>query len=296
MRYSTTINNKAIHDNELDVNLTEAYTLQSIIDICHHWWTGMEKIEYKGKLYFFLSYSMIQQQAFFLSEKKKDTIYRILNKLVTKGFLLAHPRSKSLKKPFYALTEKCALLTGSPIPNHTTEKNPMSENDYGKKSDVRESTTEKNPMSLFETGKKSVLTTEKNPMDNNNKIDKCIYYQSNKKFEDDNRPNLHEKSLMAFYEWLSEMVSRGQSISRSRRNATLSTFQRAENHYRQKYGLEGAAEIIENTVLNAISNNWKSILMDTFKSAVPKESKPKSQRSTERKSRKTFSYSFTPKK
>ncbi len=140
MIYSVTINNKAIADSGLSVSLQTAYLIGGIVQMTTNW-RGMTKIEHEGRIFFWLDYDKVLSELPIL-DLKPDSLYRALKSLAgDDGFLVAHPNNKALKKPFYALTEKCYLLfdLDNGKKSEHSEKNP---NDSGKKSDTR---AEKNP-------------------------------------------------------------------------------------------------------------------------------------------------------
>lgn len=160
MKYTLTINQKAIIDNDLDLDIIEASLLNVLMQMTFDW-EGMTKIQSLGKEFYWFDYNKLLQEAPLLRSKKDspykpDTIYRYMAELANRGYLEAHPDNKKLKKPFYALTAKCHLLLGSSNKS-TTDKNPNT------RTEIR-STTENYPYS-------KPFTTDKNPYNNNTNID-----------------------------------------------------------------------------------------------------------------------------
>lgn len=140
MIYSVTINNKAIADSGLRVSLQTAYIIGGIVQMTTNW-QSMTKLERDGRVFFWLGYDKVLSELPML-DLKPDSLYRALKGISDDGFLIPHPDNKALKKPFYALSEKCYLLFDSDVGKKSeySEKNPSH---YGKKS---ETTTEKNPL------------------------------------------------------------------------------------------------------------------------------------------------------
>lgn len=163
MIYSVTINNKAIADSGLPVSLQTAYLIGGIIQMTTNW-RGMAKLEHDGRVFFWLDYSKVLDELPLL-DMKPDSLYRALKSIASEGFLIAHPDNKAMRKPFYAISEKCYFLFGPDVGKKSehSEKNPTANNSLGKKSD----SSEKNPKNI---GKKSERTSEKNPL-NNSTID-----------------------------------------------------------------------------------------------------------------------------
>jgi hypothetical protein len=160
MIYSVTINNKAIADSGLRVSLQTAYIIGGIVQMTTNW-QSMTKLERDGRVFFWLGYEKVLSELPML-DLKPDSLYRALKSISDDGFLIPHPDNKALKKPFYALSEKCYLLFGSDVGKKSeySENNPSNGgNSLGKKSEQ----SENNPNHY---GKKSETTTEKNPLYN----------------------------------------------------------------------------------------------------------------------------------
>jgi hypothetical protein len=129
MQYTIIINQKAILDNGLDLNLKEATILDVLMRMVHSW-AELIKIQENGKEYYWFSYNHVLSQAPIL-DIKADSLYRAMSDLAARGYLEPYPNNKMLKKAFYAIGSKCSLLISEKIPSTrkethtTTEKTPL---------------------------------------------------------------------------------------------------------------------------------------------------------------------------
>ena len=131
MRYSITINQKAVVDNGLDLDLKEVFILEAIRQMTADWHC-IEKIIEKDGVYFWLSYQKIIEQCPLLGTKDKpckpDTVYRYIKDLCDKGFMVPHAengfKKANGKKTFYALTSKVGLLYGTA---QSSEQSPVAQ-------------------------------------------------------------------------------------------------------------------------------------------------------------------------
>jgi hypothetical protein len=126
MIYSVTINNKAIVDNDLQLTLQQTYLLSGLHSIVANW-QSMSRLNYEGRDYYWLSYSMIIEQLPLLRTKrkdgqhepiKKDTLYGLFKELAQDGFLIAHPENQKQGRTYYGFAPKLYLLFGK---NSTAE-------------------------------------------------------------------------------------------------------------------------------------------------------------------------------
>ena len=98
MIYNINISQQAIIDNNLDLNLKEAFLLEGLIKMMNAW-SGMVYLDHEMERFYWMSYEKILDEMPLL-DLKKDSLYRLLKKLCDRGFLKAHPQNQILRKPF----------------------------------------------------------------------------------------------------------------------------------------------------------------------------------------------------
>ena len=137
MKYSILIDQRAIIESGLQIDLTEA----SIIDFISQWISSAKAttVDFDGKKYVWISHSIIINQLPILGSwikgefkpMQKDTVYRKMKHLVNIGLLDAHPNSKQLGMSLYAITPIFDTLRFG-NKSEPSENNPMT---YGFSSD-----------------------------------------------------------------------------------------------------------------------------------------------------------------
>ncbi|MDM1325897.1 hypothetical protein [Myroides odoratimimus] len=180
MKFNININQKAIIDNKLGLDVVDA----SIIDFLHVFSLSTEiiKVPFENDIYFFFNHQKIVDDMPILA-LKKDSVYRRLKKICDLGLMKQHPESKELRMTLYAFTNKLQLLF-------------FSANGYKSES------SDENPIPI---GDSSVITSDENPMYyniNNNNIN------NNKKgaleFLKENSFSLYENFEMRFKKQISD--------------------------------------------------------------------------------------------
>lgn len=137
MNYNININQKAIYDSNLELELYEAFILEAIRQMTSNW-EVMEKIIANNKVYYWIDYDKVISDNPMLKGRKKepmkrDTMYRYIKSLCEMGFLEAHPDNGRGFKTFFHLTSKVSLTYGQK--SEPTDNNPNQEDKtYGQKS------------------------------------------------------------------------------------------------------------------------------------------------------------------
>ncbi|MGG5617007.1 hypothetical protein ACPDHD_11875 [Myroides odoratimimus] len=180
MKFNININQKAIIDNKLGLDVVDA----SIIDFLHVFSLSTEiiKVPFENDIYFYFSHKKIVDDMPILA-LKKDSVYRRLKKICDLGLMKQHPNSKELRMTLYAFTSRVQLLFFS---------------DNGYKSD----TTDENPIPI---GDLSDTSSDKSPM-NYNIIDNNINNRDKGALEflKENSFSLYESFEMRFKKQISD--------------------------------------------------------------------------------------------
>ncbi|MDM1535070.1 hypothetical protein [Myroides odoratimimus] len=180
MKFNININQKAIIDNKLGLDVVDA----SIIDFLHVFSLSTEiiKVPFENDIYFYFSHKKIVDDMPILA-LKKDSVYRRLKKICDLGLMKQHPNSKELRMTLYAFTSRVQLLFFS---------------DNGYKSD----TTDENPIPI---GDLSDTSSDKSPM-NYNIIDNNINNRDKGALEflKENSFSLYENFEMRFKKQISD--------------------------------------------------------------------------------------------
>lgn len=167
MRYSFTVNQKAIIDNNLNIDVIDACLIDYLVMFSMS--NSIIKIHEDGKTFFFFSHDKIVEDCPILG-LKKDSVYRRLKKLSDIGLLEQYSKSKVIKMTMYSITDKVQLLYNQ------------------NKSD----TSETHPINI---GNSSVRHTDENPMysniSNNSYINNNIYSKNENFQEQLNFDNLN---------------------------------------------------------------------------------------------------------
>lgn len=131
MKYSININQKAVKDNNLDLDIIDCAILDFLIGFSVS--NKVVKIIYENETYCWFSHSNIQEQLPIL-DLKKDTVYRRLKSLCEKGFIRQNPNNQELGRSYYNITELALLLVFSDE-RATSDKNPKVSDENPKPSD-----------------------------------------------------------------------------------------------------------------------------------------------------------------
>lgn len=226
MKYSISINQRAIIESGLNIDLFDAAIIDYILAFSHA--KTIMKIQEGELTFYYFSYNHLIAEMPLLG-LKRDAIYRRFKKLCDMGFLIAHPRNKAMNKPFYAFTP--ALLS-------------FISDTYGFKTDAHVLTRLENGENPGTSGFKTDAPTVLNPMYNNtnnnntesmgqspeqtpppplltfkdkaftkwdlNDFSCSIKAAREKRKSDTTRANFTKSMLTAFYAYWSEPDSRGK--------------------------------------------------------------------------------------
>lgn len=160
MRYNLFINQKAIIDSKLDIDIYDAHILSFI----SQWIKSNEvkKMLQGNTNYYWISYKLIMANLPLLNIKK-DTVYRRLKKMSEMGIIIPHQDNQIMGATYYAMTEIFSILTYG-LSSEPTDTNP---NPYGYKS---EPPTDENPNPLrIEIRTPTDVHPNNNIYNNNNK-------------------------------------------------------------------------------------------------------------------------------
>jgi hypothetical protein len=135
MKWNININQKAIIDLEVNIDLIDAAILNQCMSFSHS--DECEKMHHEGKTFYWFGYENTLKQLP-LIKIKKDTLYRRFKKMVDVGLLDPHPNNQSLGRPFYRFTP----LTHQINYGYKSEGSEINPGGYGYKS---EGGTEINP-------------------------------------------------------------------------------------------------------------------------------------------------------
>lgn len=133
MNYTINIDQKAIHESGLDIDIKDAIIIDFIKTM-----PGSVKIEKKlidNDLYFWVSYQYIIDQNPLLGIKSKDGVYRRILKLISMDLLKAHGDNQKSNKSFYSLTQKFEDLFVGKDDRKASVKNKKPKGTYGLKSE-----------------------------------------------------------------------------------------------------------------------------------------------------------------
>ena len=99
MQYSININQRAVIENGLDLDLLDMAVFDFIVKFSHS--ENCIKISAGGAVYYMISHALIIEQLPMLRIKTSNGILNRINHLIDAGLLERHPNFASLKKPFY---------------------------------------------------------------------------------------------------------------------------------------------------------------------------------------------------
>jgi hypothetical protein len=102
MKYTLTVNQKAILESGIDIDIIDSHILVSCMTFSHK--RVCSKIESNGKIYYWFSHDMIVSELPLL-KLQKDSVYRRMKKMCELGLLSQHPDSSRLRKSYYAIEE-----------------------------------------------------------------------------------------------------------------------------------------------------------------------------------------------
>lgn len=190
MKYNININQKAIVDLGLDLDVIDATILDWMKDFALS--NKILKIHHEGETYFFFAYEKILKDLPIINIKK-DTIYRRIKKMAEQNIIIPHPNNQELNKPFYKFSELFNSLNFDiGFKSEPSDYNP-------KKVGIESEPSEIFP---YPYGFKSEPPTDLNPNDYN--INNNIYYNYN----NNTCPNFFEK---IFFEIWNEFSGKKKS-------------------------------------------------------------------------------------
>lgn len=136
MKYNILINQKAIVESGLNIDLVDAAILNYISDFSNT--DKIMKFHHEGNTYYWISYSHLSNEMPLLRNKKgkqisKDALYRRLKDMCKQDILKLHPNSRVLGKSYYSFGKMYSrLITDSLNKSEHSEINPKG---IGNKSD-----------------------------------------------------------------------------------------------------------------------------------------------------------------
>lgn len=101
MKYTITINQRAIVALQLNIDIADAAILDWMMQFSHS--PKISKIDHHGQTFYFFSYQKIKDDLPMLNIGK-DAIYRRLKKMCEIGLLISHPENQALNRPFYSFS------------------------------------------------------------------------------------------------------------------------------------------------------------------------------------------------
>ena|SRR3990167_3434547 len=101
MKYNININQKAIMDNGLDLNINDAIILDFLKDFCRPENLKLDRIEFRGNLYFWVSYPKLLEEMPILSFKTEGQLGRKLKSLEKRHFLIRKTVKAGAKSKVY---------------------------------------------------------------------------------------------------------------------------------------------------------------------------------------------------
>ena len=167
MKFNLQINQKAIIDNQFNLDVVDAILLDYLFQFTKS--EGIISINESGAVFYWFSHDKIVNDLPIL-KLKKDSIFRRLKALANEGFLIQSSQSKMLGRSFYSLTEKAKLAIFTP-----SDSNPV----VGLKSETPEPTPDVR-IKRKASGKKSVAPSEIVPVNNNINDDTSLFPKENK--------------------------------------------------------------------------------------------------------------------
>lgn len=124
MKYNLNINQKAIIDNDLDIDIIDGAILDYMYSFSHS--SKIMKVFEGNLVYYFFAHKKIVEDLPVL-RIKPDAVYRRLKKMCDLGLILQHPNSKQLRMTLYAFTDVIQSLYFDDVTSkaETSDKNPM---------------------------------------------------------------------------------------------------------------------------------------------------------------------------
>lgn len=99
MKWSFSINQRAIIENNLTIDIVEAAVFDLIKDFSHS--EKCRKTIENGKVYFWISWKLIDEQAPILGLKTRQSVYNRIGSLVENGLLERHPQNQILSQSWF---------------------------------------------------------------------------------------------------------------------------------------------------------------------------------------------------
>lgn len=127
MKWNININQKAIVDLGIDIDVIDASILDQCFNYSHD--EGIAKIFLRDKVYYWFDYNQVIRQLPLLKIKSKDSVYRRFKKMTEVGLLEPHPNNQSLGRPYYAFSNLCVQCTYG----YKTEGTDLKPEGYGSK-------------------------------------------------------------------------------------------------------------------------------------------------------------------
>lgn len=119
MKFNIQINQKAIIDNRLPIDLKDAAILNYIYDFANN--GCMRSKEYQGNIFYWIGYKHLLDEMPLLGIKKKDSLYRRLMKMCKAELLIPYPFNSKECSSYYGFGKRYHLL----IKGTHTELKPM---------------------------------------------------------------------------------------------------------------------------------------------------------------------------
>jgi hypothetical protein len=119
MKFTILINQQAIVESKLPIDVTDAIILNYFSDFIY---TGkMKTVCENGESFYWVSYSEIMKQLPILGVTNRDAIYRRFKKFVDLKLVIPHPGNRRMNSSFYKLTPLFGTLMFGDTPGVKTE-------------------------------------------------------------------------------------------------------------------------------------------------------------------------------
>lgn len=210
MKFTITINQKAIVDFGLNIDISDAAIIDWMMQFAHS--SKINKIDYSGKTYYFFAYQKIKDDLPILNIGK-DAIYRRLKKMCEYNLLEPHPQNQTLNRPFYCFTDTLlSLFIDNAEPSAQTP-NPIGANtEPPTVQTTDDNNTNNNSIKIEESGANPKFSFKDKSFKTWTKDDfKCsIEDARDTRKLNNNLPNFTGEMLHAFYLYWSEPDAKGK--------------------------------------------------------------------------------------
>ena len=112
MKFSININQKAVVDNGLDLNLIDLAVFDVVATFSHT--EECQKTLYKGKVYYWISWKIIKQQLPLVRLNNRQSVYNRMKKLIQAEVLEIYPNNKAENKSLFCFGINYSKLLFTP--------------------------------------------------------------------------------------------------------------------------------------------------------------------------------------